>query len=86
MASYGGKIVGTEFCENADYAALAKSLKAEGLSISKYAEIEDAMCYALECGRPCVVDMRIARDPVPPPIAGMWFEPERDEIPPRPRS
>ena len=86
MASYGGRIVGTEFGENADYAALAESLKAEGLSISKYAEIEDAMCYALECGRPCVVDMRIARDPVPPPIAGMWFEPERDEIPPRPRS
>lgn len=64
--------------ENADYAALARSLKTEGLSISKYAEIEDAMRYALECGRPCVVDIRIARDPVPPPIAGgMWFEPER---------
>ena len=86
MASYGGRIVGTEFCENADYAELARSLKAEGLSISKYAEIEDAMCYALECGKPCVVDMQIARDPVPPPIAGMWFEPERDEIPPKPRS
>ena len=86
MASYGGRVVGTEFCENADYAELAKSLKGEGLTVSRYAEIEDAMCYALECGRPCVVDMRIARDPVPPPIAGMWFEPERDEIPPRPRS
>lgn len=85
MASYEGRIVGTEFCENADYAALARSLKAEGLSVSKYAEIEDAMCYALECGRPCVVDMKIARDPVPPPIAGKWFEPERDEIVPRPR-
>ncbi len=86
MASYGGRVVGTEFCENVDYAELAKSLKGEGLTVSRHAEIEDAMCYALECGRPCVVDMRIARDPVPPPIAGMWFEPERDEIPPRPRS
>lgn len=85
LASYGGRVIGTEFCENADYAALAKSLKAEGLTVSRYAEIEDAISYALECGRPCVVDMRIARDPVPPPIAGMWFEPERDEIPPRPR-
>lgn len=85
MASYGGRIVGTEFSENADFAALARSLKAEGLTISKYAEIDDAMCYALECGKPCVVDMQIARDPVPPPIAGMWFEPERDEIEPRPR-
>ncbi len=86
LASYDGRVIGTEFCENADYAALAKSLKAEGLTVSRYAEIEEAISYALECGRPCVVDMRIARDPVPPPIAGMWFEPERDEIPPRARS
>ncbi|MDE0631625.1 MAG: thiamine pyrophosphate-binding protein [Caldilineaceae bacterium] len=86
LASYGGRIIGTEFCESADYAALARSLRAEGLTVSRYAEIEDAIGHALECGRPCVVDMRIARDPVPPPIAGMWFEPERDEMPPRPRS
>ena len=85
QGSYGGRVIGTEFCENADYAALAKSLKAEGLTVDRYSEIEDAISYALTCGRPCVMDMRIARDPVPPPIAGMWFEPERDEIPPKPR-
>ncbi len=85
QGSYGGRVIGTEFSGNADYAALAKSLKAEGLNVSRYAEIEKAMRYALACGKPCVVDMQIARDPVPPPIAGMWFEPERDEIPPRPR-
>ncbi|MDE0199579.1 MAG: thiamine pyrophosphate-binding protein [Caldilineaceae bacterium] len=85
QGSYDGRVIGTEFCENADYAALAKSLKAEGLTVNRYCEIEDAMSYALACGRPCVIDMEIARDPVPPPIAGMWFEPERDEIPPRPR-
>ena len=85
QGSYGGRVIGTEFSENADYAALAKSLKAEGLNVSRYAEIEETMSYALACGKPCVVDMQIARDPVPPPIAGMWFEPERDEIPPRPR-
>ena len=85
LGSYGGRIIGTEFSENADYAALAKSLKAEGLSVCRHAEIEDAMNYALSCDKPCVVDMQIARDPLPPPIAGMWFEPERDEIPPRPR-
>ncbi|MCY3993715.1 MAG: thiamine pyrophosphate-binding protein [Caldilineaceae bacterium] len=85
QGSYGGRVIGTEFCENADYAALAKSLKAEGLTVNRYSEIEDAMSHALACGKPCVVDMQIARDPVPPPIAGMWFEPERDEIPPRPR-
>ncbi|MXX26101.1 MAG: thiamine pyrophosphate-binding protein [Caldilineaceae bacterium SB0668_bin_21] len=85
QGSYGGRVIGTEFCENADYAALAKSLRAEGLTVNRYCEIEEAMSYALACGRPCVIDMRIARDPAPPPIAGMWFEPERDEIPPRPR-
>ena len=85
LGSYGGRVIGTEFCENADYAALAKSLKAEGLTVNRYSEIEDAISHALACGKPCVVDMQIARDPVPPPIAGMWFEPERDEIPPRPR-
>ena len=73
------------FARTADYSALAKSLKAEGLTVNRHCEIEDAISYALTCGRPCVIDMRIARDPVPPPIAGMWFEPERDEIPPRPR-
>jgi thiamine pyrophosphate-dependent acetolactate synthase large subunit-like protein len=78
-------VIGTEFSENTDYAALAKALKAEGVTVNRYAEIGDTMRYALECGRPCVVDMRIARDPVPPPVAGMWYEPERDEIPPRPR-
>ena len=85
QASYGGRVIGTEFSENTDYAALAKSLKAEGVTVNRYAEIADTMRFALACGRPCVVDMRIARDPVPPPVAGMWHEPERDEIPPLPR-
>ena len=85
QASYGGRVIGTEFSENTDYAALAKALKAEGVIVNRYSEIADAMGFALACGRPCVVDMQIARDPVPPPVAGMWHEPERDEIPPKPR-
>lgn len=84
-ASYGGRVIGTEFAEGADYATLARALKAEGLTVNRYCEIEDAMRYALGCGRPCVVDMRIVRDPVPPPVAGRWYEPERDEILPMPR-
>ncbi len=85
QASYGGRIIGTEFAENTDFAALAKALKAEGVTVRHYHEIDDAIRHALDCGRPCVVDMRIARDPIPPPVAGLWFEPERDEIPPKPR-
>ena len=85
QASYGGRVIGTEFSQDTDYAALAKALSAEGLTVTRHCEIGDAMRHALACGRPCVVDMRIARDPVPPPVAGLWFEPGRDEIPPRPR-
>ncbi len=85
QASYGGRVIGTEFSENTDFAALAKALKAEGVTVNRYSEIADAMGFALACGRPCVIDMQIARDPVPPPVAGMWHEPERDEIPPKPR-
>ncbi len=86
LASYEGKVIGTEFCEVTDYAALGRALGAEGLRVNRYSEIGDALRDALACGKPCVVDMRIARDPAPPPIAGMWFEPERDEIPPKPRT
>ncbi len=85
QASYGGRVIGTEFSQDTDYAALAKALSAEGLTVTRHREIGDAMRHALACGRPCVVDMRIARDPVPPPVAGLWYEPGRDEIPPRPR-
>ena len=85
QASYGGRVIGTEFSQDTDYAALARALSAEGLTVTRHCEIGDAMQHALGCGRPCVVDMRIARDPVPPPVAGLWYEPGRDEIPPRPR-
>lgn len=85
QASYGGRVIGTEFSRDTDYAALARALNAEGLTVTRHSEIGDAMREALACGRPCVVDMRIARDPVPPPVAGLWYEPGRDEIPPRPR-
>ena len=85
-AAYDGRIIGTEFKVDADYATLARSLGAQGLSVSDYDQIGDAVRWALDCGAPCVVDMRIALDPIPPPVAGRWFEPHRDEIPPRPRS
>ena len=85
-AAYDGRIIGTEFKVDTDYASLARSLGAQGLSVSDYDQIGDAVRWALDCGEPCVVDMRIALDPIPPPVAGRWFEPHRDEIPPRPRS
>ena len=84
-AAYDGRIIGTELKVEADYSALARSLGAKGVTVSDYDQIRDAIRWALDCGAPCVVDMRIALDPIPPPVAGRWFEPHRDEIPARPR-
>jgi acetolactate synthase-1/2/3 large subunit len=84
-ASYQGRIIGTEFSQRTDFAALAKALGAEGLSVCHYDAIGDAVQDALKCGRPCVVDVQITRNPIPPPVAGRWFEPNRDEVPPYPR-
>ena len=83
---YGGRVIGTEFRQRADFAALARALKAEGIAVTRYQDIHEAVDFALTCGKPCVVDMSITRDPTPPPIAGAWYEPVRHEIPPHPRA
>jgi acetolactate synthase-1/2/3 large subunit len=85
QASYGGRIIGTEFGVRADFALWARSMHAEGLTVTAHREIRGAVEHALHSGRPCVIDMIIARDALPPPTAGAWFEPERDEVLPLPR-
>ena len=83
--AYDGRVIGTELNVATDYSALAQSLGAKGRQVTDYDQIGDAIGWALECGEPCVLDLSIARDPIPPPIAGRWFEPHRDEIPARSR-
>ena len=84
-AAYDRRIIGTEFTQRADFVALAKAFRAEGIRVDDYGEIGDAVDYALGCGKPCVIDMQIETDAVPPPVAGAWCEPVRGWLDPRPR-
>ncbi len=85
LADFDGKLIGTEFSARVDYAALAKALGAEGARVSHHSEVEDVIRWALDCGKPCVVDLVVAADAVRPPIAGSWYEPGRAEPEPMPR-
>ena len=84
-AAYDRRIIGTEFTQRADFVALAKAFRAEGIRVDDYGEIGDAVDYALGCGKPCVIDMQIETDAVPPPVAGAWCEPVRGWLDPMPR-
>jgi acetolactate synthase-1/2/3 large subunit len=84
-AAYDGRIIGTEFTQRADFAALARAFQAEGIRVNHYSEIEDAVDHALTCGKPCVIDMMIEPNPIHPPLAGDWCEPVRGWLEPLPR-
>ncbi|MBI4551604.1 MAG: thiamine pyrophosphate-binding protein [Candidatus Latescibacteria bacterium] len=75
--AYGGRIIGTEFTHRTDFAALARSMGAEGLTVTRCDQLAGAVDRALSCGRPCVVDLIVDRDAVYPPVAGVWYEPAR---------
>jgi len=83
--AYDGRIIGTEFKNRADFAAMARAFSAEGITVTRHDEIRDAVQHALNCGKPCVIDMIIASDPIPPPTAGDWCEPVRAWVQPLPR-
>lgn len=84
-AAYHGRIIGTEFTQRADFAAMAKAFGAEGIKVEKHSEIKDAVVHAMGCGKPCLIDMIVATDPVPSPVAGAWYEPVRGRISEKPR-
>jgi acetolactate synthase-1/2/3 large subunit len=75
--AYDGRIIGTEFSQPTDFAALARSMGAEGFTVTRCDQLDGVMDRALSCGKPCVVDLRVDRDAVYPPIAGVWHEPAR---------
>ncbi len=85
LADFGGRIIGTEYTVEVDYAVLGRALGAEGVRVTHHDEVEDAIRWALDCGRPCVVDLVVDADAVRPPIAGAWYEPGRAEPAPMPR-
>jgi len=85
-ASYSRRIIGTEFTQRADFAAMARAFGAEGIRVSKsYSDLREAVHHGLNCGKPCVIDVIIETDAIPPPVAGNWYEPERDLPEPMPR-
>lgn len=86
MYDFKERIIGTEFTEQADFAQLARAFKAEGITVREYSELAPALAHALNCGKPCVIDLILERDAVPPPVAGSWYEPERGIPCPKPRS
>ena len=75
--AYDRRIIGTEFTQATDFAALARSMGAEGLTITHCDQLAGAVDQALSCGKPCVVDMHVDRDAIYPPVAGVWHEPAR---------
>ena len=52
LADFGGRIIGTEYTVEVDYAVLGRALGAEGVRVTHHDEVEDAIRWALDCGRP----------------------------------
>ncbi|MCK5155430.1 MAG: thiamine pyrophosphate-binding protein [Spirochaetales bacterium] len=84
-ADYDGHIIGTEFKTRANFAALAKSLNAEGIRVEKASQVAGALDFALKCGKPCVLDLVVETDPITLPFAGDFYTPGRHPIIPKPR-
>lgn len=84
-SAYDGRIIGTEFSQPIDSAMMGRSMGALALRVSHHDEFVPAVQEALASGRPTVIDVLVAADAVPPPVAGRWAEPERDWPSPLPR-
>ncbi len=57
-----------------DYAALARSVGAEGVTVERPADIRPCLAEALRSGKPYVVDVRVDRE-ARPPGTGTWSLP-----------
>lgn len=82
---YNNHIIGTEFKSAANFADMAKSFGAEGVRVESSDQLEDALTFALSCGKPCVVDVVTQTDPIPPQGAGDFLTPGQHIPEPRPR-
>jgi acetolactate synthase-1/2/3 large subunit len=74
---YFGREYATTFTHQVDYAAMARSMGAEGLSVTTPGELGDALKTALDSGRPTVIDVPVDSD-TPQPAVATW------ELPPLP--
>lgn len=64
-----------------DYAALARSMGAEGALVERPGDLKEQIAAALESGRPYVLDVRVDAD-VRPPATGSWDLPPLPAPPP----
>ena len=64
-----------------DYAALARSMGAEGALVERPGDLKEQIAAALESGRPFVLDVRVDAD-VRPPATGSWDLPPLPAPPP----
>ena len=84
-SAYEGHVTGVDFENPIDFAKAAEAMGALGFRPTDYAEVGDSLRQALAAGRPAVISVPITKDKVPPPEAGMWYDPVRREVPPLPR-
>lgn len=83
---YGGRIIGTSFEKyegrkyhdgelwNPDFAAMARSMGGQGVTVTKPGEIAGAVESAIQSGKPTVIDVKIDRD-ITVPLTTTWQMP-----------
>ena len=83
---YGGRIIGTSFEKyegrtyhdgelwNPDFAAMARSMGGQGVTVTKPGEIAGAVEHAIQSGLPTVIDVKIDRD-ITVPLTTTWQMP-----------
>lgn len=75
--AYEGRIIGTEFTQPTDFAAMARSMGAIGIRVTHVDELSGAIDQAISYNRPCVIDLQVDQEAIYPPVAGIWYEPAR---------
>ena len=75
--AYEGRVIGTEFTQPTDFAAMARSMGAIGIRVTHVDELSGAIDQAISCNRPCVIDLQVDQEAIYPPVAGIWYEPAR---------
>jgi acetolactate synthase-1/2/3 large subunit len=77
QVAYFGKEYATSFTHSVDFAAMARSMGADGIRVSAPGDLGAALKAALDSGRPTVIDV-LVDDQTPQPAVATW------ELPPKP--